>query len=79
MVLLLNGFGGAPPLELHVMVDAVQKVPAGSGVKVGVVFDRVVRHVAEDGGLLDHDHRSVPCRAGAGGCAGAYGGVAWGM
>ena len=34
VVLLVNGFGGTPLLELYVMVNAVRKVLAGSGVKV---------------------------------------------
>src|SRR5450755_829866 len=34
VLLLVNGFGGTPLLELYVMVHAVHKVLAGSGVKV---------------------------------------------
>ncbi len=33
VILLINGFGGTPLMELYVIVDAVQKVLAGSGVK----------------------------------------------
>jgi dihydroxyacetone kinase-like protein len=33
VILLVNGFGGTPLLELYVMVNAVQKVLAGSGIK----------------------------------------------
>jgi dihydroxyacetone kinase-like protein len=34
VILLVNGFGGTPLLELYVMVHAAQKVLAGAGVKV---------------------------------------------
>ena len=34
VILLVNGFGGTPLLELYLMVNAVRKVLAGSGVKV---------------------------------------------
>ena len=34
VVLLVNGFGGTPLLELYLMVNAVQKVLDGAGVKV---------------------------------------------
>ena len=34
VLLLVNGFGGTPLLELYVMVNAVRKVLGGSGVKV---------------------------------------------
>jgi dihydroxyacetone kinase-like protein len=34
VLLLVNGFGGTPLLELYVMVNAVHKVLAGAGVKV---------------------------------------------
>ena len=33
VILLVNGFGGTPLLELYVMVGAAQKVLAGSGIK----------------------------------------------
>ena len=33
MILLVNGFGGTPLLELYVMVNAANKVLAGAGVK----------------------------------------------
>ena len=33
MILLVNGFGGTPALELYVMVRAVHKLLAGAGVK----------------------------------------------
>ena len=38
VILLVNGFGGTPLLELYVMVNAVRKVLAGAGV-------RAVRHL----------------------------------
>ncbi len=38
VILLVNGFGGTPLLELYVMVNAVHKVLAGAGI-------RAVRHV----------------------------------
>ena len=38
VILLVNGFGGTPLLELYVMVNAVPKVLAGAGV-------RAVRHL----------------------------------
>jgi dihydroxyacetone kinase-like protein len=34
VILLVNGFGGTPVLELYVMVHAVRKLLAGAGVKV---------------------------------------------
>ena len=34
VILLVNGFGGTPLLELYVMVNAARKVLAGAGVKV---------------------------------------------
>ena len=34
MILLVNGFGGTPMLELYLMVNAALKVLAGAGVKV---------------------------------------------
>ena len=34
VILLVNGFGGTPLLELYVMVHAVHKVLAGAGIKV---------------------------------------------
>jgi phosphoenolpyruvate---glycerone phosphotransferase subunit DhaK len=33
VILLVNGFGGTPLMELYVMVNAVQKILAGSGIK----------------------------------------------
>ncbi len=35
VILLVNGFGGTPLLELYVMVHAARKVLGGAGVKVG--------------------------------------------
>ena len=34
VVLLVNGFGGTPALELYLMVNAAHKVLGGAGVKV---------------------------------------------
>ena len=34
VLLLVNGFGGTPLMELYVMVNAVRKVLAASGIKV---------------------------------------------
>ena len=78
VILLVNGFGGTPLLELYVMVDAAQKVLAGAGVQGGAPPDRLLRHLAGDGGLLDHRHRGRRRHAGAVGRAGAHGGVALG-
>ena len=67
VILLVNGFGGTPLLELYLMVNAAHKVLKGAGVKVVRTPDRPVRHVARDGRLLDHRER------GRCGCAGAVG------
>ena len=77
-MLLVNGFGGTPPLELYLMVNAAHKVLAGAGVKV-------VRHLTgsyvtslEMAGCsitVSAARRPMP---GAVGCAGAHAGAALG-
>ena len=34
MLLLVNGFGGTPLLELYLMVNAARKVLSGAGIKI---------------------------------------------
>ena len=84
MLLLVNGFGGTPLMELYLLVNAAHKVLAGAGVKV-------VRHLIgtyvtslEMAGCsltvsaLDDAHARAVGRAGAHRrrCAGACSGAA---
>ena len=72
-ILLVNGFGGTPMLELYLMVTAAHKVLAGAGIKVARAPDRLLRHLARDGRLLDLGDRRRRRVARAVGCAGAHG------
>ena len=53
-LLLVNGFGGTPAMELYLMVNSALRVLRGKGVRVSRVSHRQLRNVARDGRLLDH-------------------------
>ena len=72
VLLFVNGFGGTPTLELYLVVTAALKVLERLGHQGGALPDRLLRHVARDGRMLDLGHRGRCADARALGCAGAY-------
>ena len=55
-LLLVNGFGGTPSLELYLMYNAARRILQGRGITIARA-GRLLRQLAGDGRVLDHrDH-----------------------
>ena len=53
-IVLVNGFGGTPLMELYLMYDAARRLLDKRGVKIAAVARRLLCHLARHGRLLDH-------------------------
>ena len=76
VLLLVNGFGGTPSMELYLMYDAARRVLEAKGLQGRALAGRQLLHLARHGRLLAHRHRARRRAARAVGRAGAYGGAA---
>ncbi len=77
-LLLVNGFGGTPTMELYLMVNSALRALRRKGVRGVALSHWQLRNIARDGGLLDHGQSARRGAAEPVGRAGAHGGVALG-
>ena len=77
-LLLVNGFGGTPAMELYLMVNSALRVLRAKGLAVTPLSDRLLRDLARDGRLLDHGQPAGRRAAVAVGCARPHAGAALG-
>ena len=56
VLLLVNGFGGTPAMELYLMYDAARRSPCWPRSGGRALAGRQLRHLARDGRLLAHGH-----------------------
>ena len=78
VILLVNGFGGTPSMELYLMVNSARRVLDPKRGHGGTPFHRFLRYVPGDGGLLRHRKRGGCELPGLVGRSGAYGSTALG-
>ena len=49
MLLLVNGFGATPLIELYLMVNSAKRILDGAGIKATRFLTGSLRHIARDG------------------------------
>ncbi len=62
-ILLINGFGGTPSMELYLMCNAARQHPGRPEGAGRALPGRLLRDVAGDGRLLDHPVAGRGCRS----------------
>ena len=76
VLLLVNGFGGTPSMELYLMYDAARRLLDAQGPEGRPLAGRQLLHLARHGRLLAHGDRARRRADGLVGRAGAHGGAA---
>ena len=78
MLLLVNGFGATPLIELYLMVNSAKRILDGAGITGDALSDRILCHSPRHGRRLGHRIRARRPGEGTVGCAGAHRGAALG-
>ena len=78
VLLLVNGFGATPLIELYLMVNSAKRILDGAGIKATRFLTGSLRHITRHGRCFGHGIGARWTGEGIVGCAGAHGSAALG-